>query len=97
MVSDERLATDEVEIARAVLRYLQDHPAAKDTLDGIAQWWLLREWSEWKIKQVERAVSFLVSQELVVESSRVGLSPYYQINKGKQREISNMLKASEDK
>ena len=96
MVSDEHLAADEVEIARAVLRYLQDHPAAKDTLDGIAQWWLLREWSERKLKQVERAVSFLVSQELVVESSRVGLSPYYQINTGKNREISNMLKASED-
>jgi hypothetical protein len=96
VVSDKHLAADEVEIARAVLRYLQDHPAAKDTLDGIAQWWLLREWSERKLKQVERAVSFLVSQELVVESSRVGLPPCYQINRGKHNEISNLLKASEE-
>lgn len=28
------------EVAEAILRYLDDHPDAADTVDGIAQWWI---------------------------------------------------------
>jgi len=86
-------ADEEIEIARAILRYLQGHPEAKDTLEGIAQWWLLREWNERRVAEVERAVSFLVSEELVLQTSRTGLPPYYQLNDEKGREISDILKA----
>jgi len=86
-------ADEEIEIARAILRYLQGHPEAKDTLEGIAQWWLLREWTERRVAEVERAVSFLVSEELVLQTSRTGLPPYYQLNDEKGREISDILKA----
>ena len=92
-MSDELLDADEVEIARAILRYLQNHPAAKDTLDGIAQWWLLREWTDRRRVEVERAVSFLVSKTLLVETSRTGLPVYYRLNDQKDLEISNMLKS----
>jgi hypothetical protein len=85
------LERGEIEIARAILRYLQKHPEAKDTLDGIAQWWLLREWTERRVAEVERVVGFLVSAELVIQTSRTGLPPYYQLNDRKGKEISEII------
>lgn len=32
------------EVASAVLRYLDGHPDAADTVDGIAKWWLPPPW-----------------------------------------------------
>ena len=89
-----RSEPEEIEIARAILRYLQAHPKARDTLEGIAQWWLLREWTERKVAEVERAVSFLVTEELLLQTMRTGLPPYYQINNRKGPQISKILQSS---
>ena len=64
--------------AQAILRYLVKHPKAKDTVEGIAQWWLEGEKSE--RVNVERAVSLLRSRGVIVESRRKGLPPYYQLD-----------------
>jgi hypothetical protein len=76
---------DDQGIALAVLSYLQEHPDAKDTLEGIAQWWLLRQCSERRLAEVERGVSVLLAQGLIVEIRRGGLSPHYCLNKEKDR------------
>jgi len=73
------------------LHYLQVHPDAKDTLEGIAQWWLLKEWTERKFQQIEASISQLVSRGLLVERRREGLAPYYWLNRAKQDEISKIL------
>lgn len=78
-------------MARAILRYLQGHPDAKDTLEGIAQWWLLKEWTERKYYQIESSLSDLVSRGLVIERRREGMPPYYWLNRAKQNEISQFL------
>jgi hypothetical protein len=85
----------EPEIARAILHYLQVHPDAKDTLEGIAQWWLLKEWTERKFQQIEASISQLVSRGLVVERRRPGLPPYYWLNRAKQDEISRILESDD--
>lgn len=85
----------ETEISRAILHYLQVHPDAKDTLQGIAEWWLLKEWTEQKFQQIEASISDLVSRGLVVERRREGSSPYYWLNRTKQDEISRILKSRE--
>lgn len=85
----------ETEIARAILHYLQVHPDAKDTLEGIAQWWLLKEWTERRFQQIEASISLLVSKGLVVERRREGLPPYYWLNRAKQEEISRILNGTE--
>lgn len=82
-------------MARAILHYLQVHPDAKDTLDGIAQWWLLKEWTERKYQQIEASIAQLVAEGLVVERRRPGLPPYYWLNGEKQNEISRILESNE--
>jgi len=78
-------------MARAILRYLQGHPDAKDTLEGIAQWWLLKEWTERKYNQIESSLSDLVARGLVIERRREGMPPYYWLNRSKQDEIKQIL------
>jgi hypothetical protein len=69
------------EVARAILKYLHEHPDAQDTLEGIAQWWLTREDTERQIKEVDRGVSIQLEQGLVIEVRRGGLMPYYRLNR----------------
>jgi len=74
-----------------VLRYLETHPDAKDTLEGIARWWLERERTERLLDEVERAVTLLLANDLVLETRRPGMPPYYQLNPSRREEIANMI------
>lgn len=78
-------------LARAILRYLEAHPEAKDTIEGIAQWWLLREWHEPLCGHVKRAVSWLLSQGLILEIRRPGVPPYYQRHPQQREAITRFL------
>lgn len=93
MTEEEASATRARDIARAVLRYLETHPEAKDTLEGIARWWLERERSERLLAEVERAVALLISRDLVVETRRPGMPPYYEINPSRREVIAEMIEA----
>ena len=84
-MNEEPEAAAEHEIARQILRYLEQHPAAKDTLDGIAQWWLRPELSEPSREGVEGAVAFLISKGFLRETRRPGVPPYYQLNDKRKR------------
>jgi len=90
-VDDKESDAEAVKTARAILRYLSRHPQAKDTLDGIATWWLLREWTERKAAEVKRAVSLLVEKKLVVELPVGGQSPCYKLNPENQTEVASFL------
>lgn len=52
------------EVAGAVLRYLDGHPDAADTVDGIAQWWLPPPWRV-DTRTVQSALGRLVAQGAV--------------------------------
>jgi len=91
-LSYEQSEPEELEIARAILRYLERNPDAKDTLEGIAQWWILRDWTERRVAEVERAVSLLVSKDFVVPCPREAQSPFYQLNRQKEEEIQGFLR-----
>jgi hypothetical protein len=91
-VNDEPGAATVPDIAREVLRYLDHNPEAKDTLDGIAQWWLRWEQDKLVLVDVEQAVSWLCSQGLLIETCRPGVPPYYQLNSQQREAISKILK-----
>ena len=65
------------ETARAILRYLVKHPKAKDSAEGITQWWL--EGEKAKRVNVEHAVSLLVGRGVIVQTRRKGAPPYYEL------------------
>jgi hypothetical protein len=64
-------------LARAILRYLVDHPGAKATADGVARWWLSEERGASPLGDVECALALLVSKGALVETIRAGVPPSY--------------------
>lgn len=46
------------ELYRAVIAYLDEHPEAMDTLEGIAEWWVMRQ----SIRNTVTNVAFVVRQ-----------------------------------
>jgi hypothetical protein len=59
---DEQVLT----LARGIEHYLEKHPNAADSLEGIRRWWLIRHrYAEDKL-QVERALELLIAEGIVV-------------------------------
>jgi hypothetical protein len=51
---------DDIEkIAGDVLRYLEMHPSAKDTREGIARWWIARQRITESLEAVDAALAWL--------------------------------------
>ena len=56
-------------MAEDILKYLRDHPQARDTLDGILDWWLLRERYRQRRPLVQQALDYMVGQNLVARTT----------------------------
>ena len=54
--------------AWAILRYLETSPQAKDTVEGIAQWWLWPELTEPLLREAKQAMALLVSGGLILDT-----------------------------
>ncbi len=52
------------EIVDAILRYLDSHPDAADTAEGIAKWWLPAGWCA-DVRSVQLALTRMEAQGLV--------------------------------
>jgi len=62
-----RSKKERLQIRQQILAYLDDHPDAQDTLEGIVQWWLLeREIQHW-MGRVKDALDELVAEGLISE------------------------------
>ncbi len=60
--------TDEV-LAESLRQYLQTHPRAADTLEGIAKWWLPQALQPKSLEEVEKALDDLVVQGVVKKTT----------------------------
>jgi len=89
----ERQPSREAQIVRGILQYLHDHPQAKDTVEGISQWWLPRE-AGYTTAEVDRAVTQLISEGLIVTTQRKGSPQCYAANPSRLGSISKFLKGS---
>ena len=74
-----------------ILTYLADHPEASDTIDGIAQWWLLEQRIRQEIPAIEKALTELVAKGFVLEQRGSNGRNHYRINRHKQKQIIAFL------
>jgi hypothetical protein len=55
------------DIARDIVEYLQKHPEASDSLEGITEWWLLHQRIQDEVMRVKEAVLNLIQQGWLIE------------------------------
>lgn len=65
MTTSDDDADKDREIEQMVLSYLQRHPQAADTLDGIVRWWLPQQRYSVAQTRIEAALRRLLSQGLI--------------------------------
>ena len=56
-------------IARDVQAYLESHPHAADTLEGVVKWWLMRQRYDQAEELVSKALALLEEEGRVVKAS----------------------------
>ena len=68
----------EKNVADQLLKYLQAHPQAGDTLEGIVKWWLLRQQLNESVAAVQQALEQLTHNGFVYERrTRDGKTLYF--------------------
>jgi len=69
------------ELAQQILRYLQDHPRAQDTIEGITAWWVSeRAISRW-LPQVRSSLAALVAQGYIAKHTGPGGRIFYRLSR----------------
>ena len=68
-------------IAKEIEKYLNDHPKAADTIEGITEWWLIRQGFEVSIEMVQKALAYLVSTSVVVIKTNLSGKKVYSSKK----------------
>ena len=89
--------TEKSKIAYEILAYLAKNPDAQDTVEGIAEWWLLAQEIERQVLKVKEALAALVAKDLIVERKGKDSRIYYRLNKRRTKEIFELLKHRQTK
>ncbi len=92
-MSSDRHESGKDELALKILAYLDDHPYAGDTLEGIVQWWLLDRKIKNQIKLVNESLVQLLTENFIVEEKKPATGNVYRINPHKQEEIQKILRS----
>jgi hypothetical protein len=83
------------DVAWLILGYLWCYPDAKDTVEGIQQWWLGSMRGMHSIK-VQRALDDLVKAGWVVSTERRGTGIVYGLNAARRAKLPHFVKGSAD-
>jgi hypothetical protein len=94
LVSEHEKNTERQQLASQLLMYMADNPDAEDTFEGIVEWWLLQQRIEYEMNRVKDALSFLVSNHLLIEMSGRDSRVFYRLNKSKLDDIREIIKRS---
>jgi hypothetical protein len=62
--------SEEEKMAAAIMQYLDEHPHAQDTLEGIASFWIVRHQVREDVKAVMRALRRLTASGMLEEVRR---------------------------
>ena len=80
--------------AKMILGYLSDNPEAEDTIEGIVEWWLLKEEVKRRTADVKNALVDLVERGLVLERQGSDQRRRYLLNSAKRRDVDEFLRGS---
>ena len=80
-------------VALQILTYLSTHRDAQDTVEGIAEWWLLEQRVRHVITEVKKALAELVAQGLVLERAGQDGRARYRLNPRKCGTIARRVQA----
>jgi len=78
-------------VALQILAYLSTHRDAQDTVEGIAEWWLLEQRIRHMITEVKQALAELAAQGMVLERTGGDGRVHYRLNPRKQRTVAHLL------
>ncbi len=81
---------DRDEIQREILAHFAAHPDSEDTLEGIAEWWLLERTIERRLREVEGALDRLVAEGLIERRAGPGVRPRYRLRGERRREAERL-------
>jgi len=62
------------DLSAHILRYLLKHPEARDSMEGIAEWWVMLQRIEDEVDNVKRALDLLIAEGLVEVEEASGAS-----------------------
>lgn len=79
---------------RELLRYLNAHPDATDTVQGITDWWLTQVHAPAGTREVQAALDYLVKKGWITEKS-LPSPKFYGLNKARIAELSAFLASLE--
>ena len=66
----------EQEVVDAILEYLEEHPQASDTLEGIAEWWIMRRQVRAELDALQNALRQLTESGVLVITGEGDRSRY---------------------
>jgi len=86
----QKMSDEKTEVTNEILQYLIDNPDARDTVDGIVQWWLLGT-KKYSKRVVEAALKKLVEEKLLIAHQRRDSPNNYRLNRRKRKKIISLL------
>jgi predicted transcriptional regulator len=84
------LSKDRIEFQ--ILNYLIRQPAAKDTFQGIAEWWVLKQQIDIAVDLVSETLTKLVSKGFIIIKHHPDGTRFYKINEKKLVQIRECLR-----
>jgi len=74
------VSSKEEKLRREILDYLSRHPRAKDSIEGIVEWWLLEQRIVDTKREVEKVLTQLVTEKLVGREVELDGTVYYHVS-----------------
>lgn len=91
MATPEPVPTSVLDACRRVLAYLRRHPHARDTFQGLTEWWIWEQWAEEEEAKLRRATELLVERGFLLTSERSDGRVHYRLNDLMLNEIDRFL------
>lgn len=90
-MGDNRPGQDESRIVKEILAYLQTHPDAQDSLEGVVDWWLREQTILHRTVTVRAALKQLVKKGFVIEKRAEGRPTVYRFNPERAGEVREAI------